>query len=130
MTGTAAEYIQGSTGLMACSQTYERLRRPSVPDPYDPDNTVPGGWDQAVTITVHGALASKSSMEQPDPVRSEAISAAVLILDKLDADVRRGDRIKTADGRLWDVQGYPHADTNPFTGWRPTLVCDLQEVTG
>ena len=130
MTGTAAEYIQGSDGLMACSQTYERLRRPSVPDHYDPDSTVQGGWDQAVTITVHGALASKSSLEQPDPVRSEAISTAILILDDPDADVRRGDRIKAAYGRLWDVQGYPHADINPFTGWRPTLVCDLQEVTG
>ncbi|QHJ77024.1 MAG: hypothetical protein [Caudoviricetes sp.] len=130
MTGTAADYIQGRAGLMACSQTYERLRRPSVPDPYNPDSTVPGGWDQAVSITVHGVLASKSSLEQPDPVRSEAISTAVLILDDPDADMRRGDRIKAADGRLWDVQGYPHADINPFTGWRPTLACDLQEVTG
>lgn len=81
-------------------------------------------------MTVYGTLASKASIEQPDPVRDEAISTAELILDDQDSDVQRGDRIKAADGRVWDVQGYPHDDRNPFTGWQPTLVCDLQEVMG
>lgn len=130
MMGTAADYTGGSPDGMGHRQAYTRLRRGTVPDPYDPDHLVPGGWDHADARTIYGTLASKSSIDQPDPVRSEVISTAELILDDPDCDVQRGDRIKADDGRIWDVQGYPHADRNPFTGWRPTLVCDLQEVIG
>lgn len=130
MMGTAADYTGGHPDGMPHRQAYTRMRRRTIPDPYDPEHLVPGGWDQADTMTVHGTLASKASIEQPDPVRDEAISTAELILDDPDADVQRGDRVKADDGRVWDVQGYPHADRNPFTGWQPTLVCDLQEVIG
>jgi hypothetical protein len=28
------------------------------------------------------------------------------------------------------VVGYPTHDVNAFTGWQPTLVCNLEEVIG
>lgn len=130
MMGTAADYIGCRSDGMPHRQSFTRLRRLLIPDPYNPDSPIASGWDQAETSTVYGALASRTSMEEPDPVRAEAVSTAELILDDSAADVQRGDRIKAPDGRLWDVQGYPHADVSPFTGWQPTLVCDLQEVTG
>ena len=77
-----------------------------------------------------GALASLTSVEQEDAVRSEVLSTARFVSDSPNVDVRRGDRLLASDGRKWNVVGYPTRDMNAFTGWQPTLVAALQEVVG
>ena len=108
---------------------FVRERATLVVDPYDPDAPGVPSWDAPDTLTVDGYLASQSSTEQSDPVRSQLVTTKQLVLDDPDVDVRRGDRIRQGDN-LWTVTGIPEADVNPFTGWQPTRVCNLEEVTG
>jgi hypothetical protein len=43
--------------------------------------------------------------------------------------VKTTDRV-TVRGDLYEVDGSPNADTNPFTGWQPGVIVKLQRVTG
>lgn len=108
---------------------FVRQRAAIIPDPYDPDAPGVPSWDDPNEVVVLGYLASMSSAEQVDEVRAEVVSDAQLILDDPGADVQRGDRIR-GGGKLWVVEGFPAADVNPWTAWRPTLVCNLREVVG
>ena len=127
---TAGDYTASSPFGFQFTQEFTRKRRKRIVDPYDPDNTVFGDWSDTDDITVPGGIASLSSTEIDDAVRSEAVSTASFVCDDPNVDVQRGDRIIAADGRAWLVIGYPTTDRNVFTGWRPTLVANLQEVTG
>ena len=126
--------VEGPAVPMPYGQEFERLRGVYVPDPYDPDEGMVT-WDDPDIITVSGFLASTASVqalasrEQDSPVRSQLITTNMLTLTDPDADVERGDRIRQGD-RVWTVTGYPSQDQNPFTGWQPTRVCYLEEVTG
>ncbi|WEV68721.1 hypothetical protein OZX73_05365 [Bifidobacterium sp. ESL0775] len=111
-------------------QTFTRLRRTQVKDPYDPDHTTLSGWEKADQEKIVGMLSSKSSVEQDDATRSEVISTAQFVSDDPAIDIQRGDRLQTSDGRIWNVVGYPTCDQNVFTGWQPTLVASLEEVIG
>ncbi|MEE8738293.1 MAG: hypothetical protein SOI66_05215 [Bifidobacterium sp.] len=110
---------------------YQRQRRRKIADPYDPTSVTLGDWTDPDSITVSGHIHTVTSSEQTgDPSRSEVVSTAEFVTDDLTADIKRGDRIVSTDGRKWDVQGFPARDRNPFTGWQPTLVASLQEVVG
>jgi hypothetical protein len=128
---TAAEYVeQNSMFALRYTEQFTRQRRKQVVDPYDPDNTTSGDWTDTDDLPVRGALTSLTSVEQDDATRSEVISTAQFVSDNPSLDVQRGDRIQSSDGRKWHVVGYPTKDMNAFTGWRPTLVCNLEEVIG
>lgn len=130
---TASQYTADASDGMGHAQTFRRLRRGTATDPYDPENKVTLPWGQADDeLPIQGALVSRNSQELTAAARAEATSEAQLVITDTQADIRRGDRVYTIpdDGRRWDVQGFPHADMNPFTGWRPTMVCELKEVQG
>ena len=128
---TAADYVeQNSTFSLQYTSRFIRQRRKQVVDPYDPDSVTLGDWTETDDIQVDGALASLTSIEQDDAVRSEVLSTARFVSDSPNVDVRRGDRLLASDGRKWNVVGYPTRDMNAFTGWQPTLVAALQEVVG
>lgn len=105
-----------------------RQRATTTPDPYNPDRTVTS-WADPDEITLQGFLDSQQSVDVGTAGRLETTSNATLNLADPAADVQRGDRIKIGD-RLWNVVGFPPAPMNPFTGWRPWLICTLREVTG
>lgn len=111
--------------------SFVRVRPGRMPDPYNPDATVEDPSHPDI-LPIKGGLSSTSSVEQDGEVRQQAVSTAQLVIDDPFADVKRLDRITTDpdDGRRWTVQGFPANDQNVFTGWRPTLVCDLEEDTG
>ena len=115
-------------GFVAVSE-FVRQRAVLVPDPYDPDAAGVPSWDTPSEVTVWGYLASISSTEGADSVRRQVLAAKQLVLDDPGADVERGDRIRQGS-RVWTVVGFPEADMNPFTGWRPTRVVNLEEVQG
>ena len=128
---TAADYVkQNSTFSLRYTGQFTRQRRKQVVDPYDPDSSTLGDWTDTDDIQVDGALASLTSVEQDDAVRSEVLSTAQFVSDNPTLDVKRGDRLLSSDGRKWNVVGYPTRDVNAFTGWQPTLVAALQEVVG
>lgn len=52
-----------------------------------------------------------------------------LIVPDPDIDIKVHDRI-IINGDTWRVTGIPASDRNPYTGWRPTLVADLEQVAG
>ena len=115
-------------GFVAVSE-FVRQRAVLVPDPYDPDAAGVPSWDTPDELTVWGYLASASSIEGADPVRRQIVTAKQLVLDNPNVDVDRGDRIRQGS-RVWTVVGFPESDTNPFTGWQPTRVVNLEEVQG
>lgn len=124
----AEEFTATQFGFMATSE-FIRQRATLEEDPYDPDAPGVPNWSSPAEITVSGYFASQSSTEQADPVRSQLITTKQLVLDDPEVDVVRGDRIRQGP-KVWVVNGFPEADTNPFTGWQPTLVCNLEEVVG
>lgn len=128
---TAIDYVQqDSMFSLRYREQFTRQRRKQVVDPYDPDSSTLGDWADTDDLQVNGVLASLTSAEQDDAVRSEVLSTAQFVSDSPDLDVRRGDRLLASDGRKWNVVGYPTRDVNAFTGWQPTIVCNLEEVVG
>jgi len=125
----AGDFLTGGGGFhMTHLDTLTRRRAATKTDPYDADSVIED-WEHPDEIEVRGFLSSGMSSEQPDAVRSELVTTAQLIIADPSADVRRGDQIVGAAGK-WTVQGFPERDMNPFTGWQPTLVCNLLEVNG
>ena len=125
---TFADFVGAGGFPMPALQDFVRLRAGTKPDPYDPDSVVED-WTNPTPLAVRGYLSSQSTLEQPDEVRSELQRTDQLIIPDASVDIRRGDRIEGAGGR-WVVQGLPKVDRSPFTGWQPTLACNLLEVTG
>jgi hypothetical protein len=115
---------------MAFGQSVLRDRRKSKPDPYDPSHEIPGSWSDPVDTAEikRSFVASSSSTAVPDASRTQFQVYKSLYCPP-DSDVKPGDRIR-ADGVTYEVNGVPQADTNPFTGWRPTAEIPLKVVMG
>lgn len=112
-------------------QTFTRLRAGSVENAYNPDS--PGSdWAHPETLEFYAAIASSSSNTNTDRLDRQLTSTATLTIPDPHIDIRVGDRIRPnpADGREWRVSGIPATDMNPFTGWNPTMECQLEEVKG
>lgn len=129
---TFADLASAAPGAMPmpAAAALARLRAGRKPDPYNPERLV-DDWGSPERLEFAGFIASSSSTETGDAAREETVSAAVLTCAP-GTDVQKGDRIETvpSDGRLWRVAGFPSSDASPFTGWRPTLEADLEEVVG
>lgn len=110
------------------TQTFTCKRAGLKPDPYNPDRMVED-WTNPQIGTVEGYIASGASALQGDPVRERVQSDAQLVIDDPGADVKIRDLIELGD-RSWRVSGFPTMDINPFTGWQPTLVANLEEQRG
>lgn len=110
-------------------EQFTRLRAYRESDPYNPDSTVEN-WARVDEITVRGAWASSSSSLGFDAVRSQLTTSKQITIFDPAADVLVGDRIRSADGHTFKITGRPESDINPWTGWRPTLVVSVEEVTG
>ncbi len=112
-------------------ESVTRERRKPIIDPYDPDSTVPGSWDDALDIiALPGAfIASSSSTDTGDATRSQILTAKSLYASNPDVDVRAGDRVRRGT-EVFYVNARPEADTNPWTGWRPAVEIPLDMTEG
>lgn len=126
--GTAAEFISAAAFGFEHITEFVRQRARLITDPYNPDESTED-WNNPTEIPLTGYFASGSSTEQSGEVREQVVTSKQLVIDDPGADVRRGDRIKLGD-RIWTVEGFPEDDKNPFTGWQPTLVVNLEEWRG
>lgn len=116
---------------MGSLDRFVRLRAGKVTNPYNPD--VGGSdWTHPEELAVEGFLSSSSSATRTSDLDRRVSSTAVLTIPDPDSDIKVGDRIRPepADGRMWTVSGIPARDRNPFTGWRPTMEVQLEEVVG
>lgn len=111
-----------------------RWRRPTSPDPYNPDRERTGEWHEAEQVELVGAwVASTSSYALRSEGRVQVLTAKSLFLDDPFADVQYGDGISTSPGGdmpEFIVDAAPRADENPFTGWQPVREVPLRGATG
>ena len=115
---------------MPFALTYTVRRASRKPDPYNPDKTVED-WNAPLEWTLTGFLASISSNEQGgEPGQERLDTSKVFTVPEPDADIQRGDRVIAPDGRTYEVRGLAASDVNPWTGWQPTTVAHLEEITG
>jgi hypothetical protein len=125
---TAADFIGSSDLQMGSLTTLTRKRATKKEDPYNPDSTT-DDWSSPDVLSFSGYVSSQTSTEQTDAVRAQLITTVQIIVPDPAADIKRGDRI--SDGtHSWSVTGIPASDINPFSGWQPTLVVDVEEVDG
>lgn len=119
-----------------------RERRQPVTDPYDPGAQVPGSWeDPLLYLELEDAFVASSSSTAPvDATRSQILTDKSLYCTEPSVDVLAGDRVRRAGTRgvdgIWRggevlyVNVRPTADTNPFTGWQPTVEIPLDMSEG
>lgn len=106
-----------------------RLRRKEITDPYSGKVTL-GDWTDPSEATLDGAfVASSSTTSQSEAGRTELLEEKSLYLDDPDADVQAQDRIR-AGGVIYQIDGMPSADKNPWTGWQPIREIPLKRVVG
>lgn len=110
-------------------ETFTRLRAQQIPDPYNPDSTVPD-WSTPDELPLRGSWDSTGSSFGADPVRVQLTTAKRIAIFTPNADVREGDRIRAADGAVFTITGRPARDINPWTGWQPTVVLDVEHKEG
>lgn len=110
-------------------ESFLRLRARTKPDPYNPTRTVED-WAVPIELPLRGSWDSGGSSYGSDPVRDQLSTAKRIAVFTPSSDVREGDRIRAADGAIYTVTGRPSKDVNPWTGWQPTVVLDVEEVKG
>jgi hypothetical protein len=125
---TAADFIGSSDVQMDSLTTLTRKRAKKKEDPYNPERTVED-WTDPDVLAFSGYVSSQTSTEQTDAVRAKLITTVQIIVPNPTVDVMEGDRV-TDGTHSWSVTGIPIKDINPFTGWQPTLVVDVEEVDG
>ncbi|WP_194385363.1 hypothetical protein [Microbacterium luteum] len=111
-------------------EPFTRLRAQRKPDRYNPERTVEDWSQPPVELSLSGAWSSGGSTAGTDAVREQRTTTKQIVIFDPEADVVAGDRVRAADGTVHTVTGRPERDQNPFTGWRPTLVLNVEEVTG
>lgn len=110
-------------------QRVTRERAKPVIDPYS-GKPIGEDWsDPDVLELVDAFVSSSTSSANNSEVREQVTTAKSLYLDDPDADVRKGDRIRTP-GHLYVIEVLPEADVNPFTGWQPVREVPLVERDG
>lgn len=112
--------------------TVYRLRAEAIPDPYDPDATVPGDWDNPDELEIPGAFIAQTSTSMlTNETREQALEAKSLYCGAF--DIRKGDRIRNGPkgAPTYAITGIPpEPDTNPFTGWTPPREIPLTRYVG
>lgn len=106
-----------------------RLRAGKTVDPYDPETLLGEDWGNPERLVFEGFIASGSSVDVDDPVRRRTSTRKVLTVFDPGVDIVRGDRVEV-DGVLFRVEGIHANDVNPWTGWQPTRVIELEVFEG
>lgn len=125
---TPAQYAASTPG-MGHATTLTRIRYGTKPNPYNPDREIPDP-SKSDKLEFQGFISTVSSATTPDAARQETVTTATLTVPDPAVDITVGDRVREPSGRIWQVDGIPTADANPWTGWRPTLEANLTEWKG
>lgn len=120
--------METGLGMSSLTPMIRQRAKPVIGDGnlvYDED------WSDPEILRFEGYLYSRSSVNSAasEPRDQGTVSDKQLIVPNHAIDIKVHDRI-IINGDAWRVTGTPAANQNPFTGWRPTLVADLEQVTG
>lgn len=86
-------------------------------------------WKGADETTVPDAwVEQRESDASPDPQSEQTVTVVSVLIVPRATDVRTDDRIRDAEGRLYDVDEVPSANTNPISGYGPFRVVPLVRV--
>ena len=109
--------------------TVTRLRRQLVPDPYSGEDTL-SDWSQATERAFAGCAVVPVSSEEAPTVDRQALASMRTLFAPYGSDFTPEDRVRLADGSIWNVAGHPEHWHNAFTDWHAGTVVHLkrQEV--
>jgi len=108
--------------------TVKRLRAKPILDPYSQEQ-IAEDWSDPDEVDLDGAYVGGSSTSRVlGESRTQALEARSLYCAP-DADVRLGDKIQDGS-KVYEVDGIPDAETNPFTGWQPVREIPLRRGLG
>lgn len=131
-------------------KTVYRMRAGLIPNPYNPEELIPGDWNRPTVLPIPGAFVAQTSTSMlASATRAQALEAKSLFCEGT-FDVQKDDRIFTGtftpplpdgateipDGTVLTGEAYsidgipPAADTNPFTGWTPPREIPLTRGVG
>lgn len=116
-------------GKFSFTDGFVRLRAGIKIDPYSGEEAGVD-WNNPTQLPIDAYIDSQSSVEQTDAVRQQVITQKRLVMTDPNCDVRKGDRVKSGAGEVFKVTGEPSRDRNPFTGWQPTLVVEIEKDEG
>lgn len=124
----------GSGGMrFSHGRTVYRLRAEPIPDPYNPDEMIPGDWRNPDVLRIDGAfIAQTSTSALTSATREQALESKSLFCDG-SVDIAKGDRIRDGDddAPIYTIDGIPPAaDSNPWTGWTPPREIPLTRSVG
>lgn len=110
-------------------ETVTRLRAVEVTDEF----SVSGkreDWTTPNERSIPGCgIVPVSSSEAPTTDRAELLTLRTLTAPH-GSDILHTDRIRTADGLVWTIDGHPSDPTHPMTGWQPGMVVALRLKEG
>ena len=107
-------------------QTVTRLRRGTVVDPYSGQPTL-ADWDAADEVEIPGCAVAPVSATEAPTVDRDKLTTLRTLYGPFGVDIKAEDRIRTADGDLWNVIGDPEPWQHPMTGWEPGTVTHLEK---
>lgn len=108
--------------------TVERLRAKTRTDRYS-QKPVATDWSDPDVLTIANAFVAQSSTSRSQDVTRTQMLELKSLYCAADADVQPADRIR-AGGIVYEIEGVPAADVNPFTGWQPIREIPLRRDLG
>lgn len=107
-------------------QSVTRLRRKEVFDKYS-GAVMLGDWLDAEALVIPRAfVASSSTSKTQEATRTEVLEAKSLYCSPR-FDIGPYDRIQVGQA-VYEVEGVPEADANPWSGWQPVQEIPLRRV--
>lgn len=111
-----------------------RLRRKPIPHPYGGDGGYIPDWGsddlQIETTPLEGCCLAPKAMSTFNADGRDIVTNTAEVYGPVGLDLRPGDRVQTADGRQYDVQGESGNYVSPFSTWQAGAVISVTAVEG
>ncbi len=116
----------------AHGQMIERLRGRPLEDRYSGQDRTFDWEDPQVAVVPDSWVDRSASRRFTDLTRSQISDLLSLYCNDHDFELLVTDRIRVGGegGRVYEIEGIPTPEVNPFTGWVPPLEVPLGRAVG